>query len=312
MFDLASDTRATGDLSRAVIAGEKSPDPSIYYSALMAGPAFFDDPRVLAASVGHAAGEAPWMQAVPSETDHIRAVARSKGTGATAIKLYAALDGQLASRIIDEAKRQGLRTVAHATVFPGKPSELVDAGVDILAHTPYLIWEASPPTDSFQLRGRGDFVHVPPNSPVIERLLQRMHDRGTMLNPTLWIFAESQRPDSVTALRSPWMYAVNKRAWQLGIPIVAGTDGLFSRDSLPTIHRELELLVTKAGLTPLAAITSATRNGARAIGIEKTYGTLEVGKTADLLLLAGNPADDIRNTRRIRVVVKSGFVVSGT
>jgi len=101
---------------------------------------------------------------------------------------------------------------------------------------------------------------------VIERLLERMRDHGTMLNPTLWVFAESQRPDSVSALRTPWTYAVTKRAFELGIPIVAGTDGLFSRDSLPTIHRELELLVTKAGLTPLAAITSATLNGARAIG----------------------------------------------
>jgi imidazolonepropionase-like amidohydrolase len=291
------------------MSGEIS-GPSLYYSALMAGPAFFADPRVLAASVGYAPGQAPWMQSVTQETDLVRAVARAKGTGATAIKLYAALDGALAARIAEEARRQGLRTVAHATVFPGKPGELVDAGIDMLAHTPYLIWEASAPSDSFQLRGRGDFVHVPPTSPVIEHLLERMRDRGTMLNPTLWVFAENQRPDSVTALRTPWMYAVTKRAYELGIPLVAGTDGLFSRDSLPTIHRELELLVTKAGLTPIAAITSATRNGARAIGIEKTYGTIEAGKTADLLLLDRNPADDIRNTRRIRVVVKNGAVVS--
>jgi imidazolonepropionase-like amidohydrolase len=309
VFDLASDTRATGDLSRAVLAGEVS-GPSVYYTALMAGPAFFADPRVLAAGLGYPAGTAPWMQSVTSETDLVRAVARAKGTGATAIKLYAALDGQLAARIAAEARRQGLRTVAHATVFPGKPGELVDAGVDMLAHTPYLIWEASATSDSFQLRGRGDFVHVPPTSPIIERLLEHMRDRGTLLNPTLWVFAEAQPPDSVTALRSPWMYAVTKRAWEMGIPIVAGTDGLFSRDSLPTIHRELELLVTKAGLTPLAAITSATRNGARAIGIEQTYGTIEVGKRADLLLLGGNPAEDIRHTRRLRVVIKNGAVVA--
>lgn len=186
----------------------------------------------------------------------------------------------------------------------------MNAGVDILAHTPYLVWEGSAPSDSFQLRGRGDFIHVPPTSPVVERLLAQMRERGTMLNPTVWVFTEAAAPDSVTKLRTPWTYAVTKRAFDLGIPIVAGTDGLFSRDSLPTIHRELELLVANAGLTPTAAITSATLNGARALGIDKTYGSLEVGKTADLLLLGGNPADDISNTRQIRVVIKNGSVVA--
>lgn len=117
VFDVAGDTRSTGNLSRAVIAGEII-GPSIYYSALMAGPAFFADPRVLAASVGYPAGQAPWMQSITPETDLVRAVARAKGTGATAIKLYAALDGRLAARIAEEARRQGMRTIAHATVFP--------------------------------------------------------------------------------------------------------------------------------------------------------------------------------------------------
>jgi imidazolonepropionase-like amidohydrolase len=308
VFDMASDTRATSDLSRAVITGEIS-GPSIHFTALMAGPAFFADPRVLAASRGYPAGEAPWMQSMTSESDIVRAVARAKGTGATAIKLYAALDGALVRRIAEEARKQGLRTVAHAAVFPAKPGELVDAGADMLAHTPYLIWEGSAPSDSFQLRGKGDFLHVAPNASAIERLLERMRSRGTLLDPTLWVFAESSPPDSVARLRTPWMNAVTRRAFEMGIAIVAGTDGLFSRDSLPTIHRELELLVANAGLSPLAAITSATLNGARAIGIEKTYGSIEVGKTADLLLLDANPAEDIRNTRRIQVVVKNGAVV---
>jgi hypothetical protein len=221
MFDMAGDTRATGNLARASLVGEIRA-PSIYYVALMAGPAFFTDRRVLAASRGYAPGTAPWMQSITNETDLVRAVATAKGTGAVAIKLYAALAGPLAARISAEAKRQGMRTVAHATTFPGRPLELAQGGVNMLAHAPYLVWEGSAPNDSFALRGRGDFVGVPVASPPIEKLLIGMRDAGTMLNPTVWVFDGSQPSDSVSKVRAPWMYAITKRAAQLGIPIVAG------------------------------------------------------------------------------------------
>ncbi|MBI1809939.1 MAG: amidohydrolase family protein, partial [Gemmatimonadetes bacterium] len=310
LFDMAGDMRSTGDLARAVMAGEIS-GPSIHYVALMGGPAFFTDPRVLGASLGYPAGTAPWMQSITAATDLVQAVAMARGTGAIAIKLYAALDGALAARVAAEARRQGMRTVAHATTFPGRPSELVDGGVDILAHAPYLVWEGSPPTDSFPKRARGDFLGVPASSPVIERVLERMRDHGTMLNPTVWVFDEGQPLDSVSRVRAPWMYAVTRRAAALGVPIVAGTDGLFGirGDSLPTLHRELELLVSRGGLSPMQALVAATLNGARAMGVERSTGSLEEGKAADLLLLEANPLDDIRATRRIRAVVKDGRVV---
>lgn len=307
---MAGDTRATGNLARAALVGEIRA-PSIYYIALMAGPAFFTDRRVLAASRGYAPGTAPWMQSITNETDLVRAVATAKGTGAVAIKLYAALSGPLAARIAAESKRQGMRTVAHATTFPGRPLELAKGGVNILAHAPYLVWEGSAPSDSFALRARGDFVGVPAASPAIERLLTGMRDMGTMLNPTVSIFDAAQPEDSVAKTRAPWMYAVTKRAAQLGVPIVAGTDGLFgvAGDSLPGLHRELELLVSGAGLTPAQALTTATLNGARAIGVADQTGTIAVGKAADLVLLDADPRADIRNTRRIAVVIKSGVVV---
>jgi imidazolonepropionase-like amidohydrolase len=312
VVDLAGDTRANGNLSRAVLAGEIQ-GPSVYYSALMAGPSFFSDARVQAASIGYKQGTAPWMQAMTDTTDVVQAVARAKGTGAVAIKLYAAMDSALVARIITEAKRQHMQTFAHATVFPAKPSDMVRAGLTMLVHAPYLVWEGMARSDSFTIRGQGDFTHVPVDAPAIEHLLALMKAHGTLFNPTVWVFSQGQPGSIATTLREPWLYAVTKRASDLGIPIVAGTDGLFGdpRDSLPTLHEELRLLVTRGGLTPLQAITAATLNGARAIGIDKTYGTIQAGKTADLLLLQGNPADSITNTRRIQVVVKNGLVVGG-
>lgn len=91
-----------------------------------------------------------------------------------------------------------------------------------------------------------------------------------------------------------------------GVPMLAGTD---TGDPfvLPgfALHDELALLV-RAGMKPLEALQSATRNPARFLGMEATLGTIQKGKIADLVLLLANPLDDIRNTRQIATVIVRG------
>lgn len=72
------------------------------------------------------------------------------------------------------------------------------------------------------------------------------------------------------------------------------------------MHDELELLVTRAGLSPLAALHAATLAPARALGIEAGRGSIEVGKSADLVILTADPSTDIRNTRAIEAVYQGG------
>lgn len=309
VYDVASDLRNTSDLSRAALTGEIE-SPAIYYAALFAGPAFFTDPRVVATSRGYKAGDAPWNRAIDSDTDLVRAVAEARGAGATSIKLYAALDGPTVRRIGDEAKRQNVRLIAHSTVFPAKPSDLIAAGVKMLAHTAYLAWEGSPPSPDFPKRARGDFAGVPADGPVIGRLLQSMKDNDVTLNPTLWIFAEGTPKDDLSTARIAWQNAVTKRALDIGVVLAAGVDSLMTAgDPLPVIHKELEVMVTGAGLTPLQAITAATRGAAHAIGVDDTRGTVAAGKMADFLIVAADPSADIRNTRKIRYVIKEGRIV---
>lgn len=94
-----------------------------------------------------------------------------------------------------------------------------------------------------------------------------------------------------------------------GVPIALGTDtGMPFAFPGYSVHRELELLV-RAGFTPMEAIQTATRNAARMIGREEDFGTLEPGKRADLLILDGNPLEDIRNTRSLGVVICGGRVI---
>jgi imidazolonepropionase-like amidohydrolase len=138
--DMADDLRAVAELTRASRVGEIAA-PDIYYAALMAGPAFFTDPRTVQVSVGGTPGHVPWMQAITDRTEVPLPVAMARGTYATAIKLYAALTAAQAARITVEAHRQHLLVWAHATLYPAKPSEVVAAGIDTISHACLLVRE---------------------------------------------------------------------------------------------------------------------------------------------------------------------------
>ena len=95
-------------------------------------------------------------------------------------------------------------------------------------------------------------------------------------------------------------------ASRAGVPLLAGTD-LGDPYVIPgfALHDELELMVA-AGVTPLAALQSATSEPARAFGLTKTVGAIAPGQAADLVLLNGDPLAAIRNSRRIYAVVLNG------
>ena len=87
-----------------------------------------------------------------------------------------------------------------------------------------------------------------------------------------------------------------------GVSIVAGSDtGLLGYG----LDRELELYV-QAGMTPMAAIQSATIVAARAMKLDRDSGTIEAGKRADLMLIDGDPLEKIANLRNVVSVIKEG------
>jgi imidazolonepropionase-like amidohydrolase len=96
------------------------------------------------------------------------------------------------------------------------------------------------------------------------------------------------------------------KMYRAGVQILAGTD-VGNPYCLPgfSLHDELALLV-ECGLSPMAALQTATRNPARFLGLEKECGTITRGKRADLVLLDANPLEDIRNTSRVRAVLVGG------
>jgi len=96
-----------------------------------------------------------------------------------------------------------------------------------------------------------------------------------------------------------------------GVRLLAGTDTAAAVDVLPgfSLHTELEYFV-RAGLTPMEALQTATRNPASFLGMENELGTVEKGKLANLVLLDANPLTDIQNTRKIFVVVFNGRLLT--
>lgn len=302
--DMAGDVRLIAELKREADRGDIA-SPDIYFVALMAGPQFFVDPRTHDAARGLIAGHVPWMQAITAETNLPLAVAQARGTGATAIKIYADLAASLVQAITAEAHRQHMLVWAHATVFPAIPSEVMDAGVDVVSHACLLGYEISNPrVMSYEGRTPVDAAQLRQPNEKMDALFANMKQRGTIFDATL--FPVETYP--ITICPADVSERIAREAYQAGIPISAGTDDDPDwKDPDSKLDTELELLVAKVGMTPSAALRASSLIGARASGVQKDVGTIEVGKIANMLILDRNPIEDIANVRKVYMVVKRGL-----
>lgn len=307
--DMAGDTRELGFLKREARIGN-IPSPDIYYAALMAGPEFFKDPRTVQSTEGGPKpGDAPWMRAVTAKTNLPLAIAEAKGTGATAIKIYADLPAPLVGAIASEAHRQHLMVWAHAAVFPASPMQVADSGVDVMSHVCMLGYQASatmprtyhdrPAVDAKRFAG----------SHALDALFAGMKRRGTILDATLYVYQVLDRmkdanppPYCTLALASKLL----GEAHRAGIAISAGTDADAGwKEPMPALADEMALLV-KAGMSPMDAIRAATSVAARTIGQQRDMGTLEVGKLANIAFLTRDPLADIANVKSVTLTIKRG------
>lgn len=137
--------------------------------------------------------------------------------------------------------------------------------------------------------------------------LEKLLDGGTEAGYPEW---------TMQKCRGIWetVIANMRRLHDAGVTVAAGTDFLDTGlMRMGDNALELEILVKHAGFKPMDAIASMTRNGAMACGIGGSTGTIEKGKFADILVIEGNPLDNIsilQDPEQIRMVIKEGVIVS--
>ena len=188
--------------------------------------------------------------------------------------------------LVDEAHKRGRRVMCHALGGEGLRMA-VEVGVDSIEHGSYL--DEDP------------------------ELLRMMADKGICFTPTFGVYtfhATRGTPhgrERAAALREHHVRSV-QMALELGVTVTAGTDeGGWEHGN--NAH-EISCLV-EAGMTPMQAIVAATGAAAECIGQGSEIGTIEAGKKADLILVDGNPLDDVTILERgssVRYVMKNGSV----
>ncbi len=263
-------------------------------------------------------------------------VDRAVKAGCAEIKVYSNVKPAFVAPLAAEAHRRGLRVTGHVPTGMDL-NDVLDAGFDGVNHVQYVPGVALPKTDEEMKRlsrkeMRRRMIELDYASEPMQKLFKRMAKQGTVYDPTIALFELWGFPPAELAKREPGIAKVPRelrgayagdfdlddieparklfekfldavrQMHKAGVTIVAGTDIAVPGHSL---HRELELYV-EAGFTPLEALQSATIVPARVLGKDKELGSVTVGKRADLVVVDGNPLDDIHALRKIRLVIAQG------
>lgn len=294
--DMAGNAQYLSSCNAAIKAG-KVAGPDIYYAAQFAGPGYFA--MLGAGRKGEKdLGNTAWYRAISTTADVKPAIADAKKAGVTGIKIYANLSKTLIREITNEAHRQGLLAWAHGAIFPSKPMDVAQSDVNSMSHANDLVFQQI----------KGDTIEIGAawaqlykglklDSTVRDQMLLEMKKRGTFLDPTVFHAENNKMGNAVL---------ITKRAHQLGVKIVTGTDWIYpeKNEAVPLLE-EMRLLNTKCGLSNLDVIQAATLNAAQVTGLSDR-GVIRLGKRADILVLEGDPVKSLEAFGKPSAVIKAG------
>ncbi|MGZ7102058.1 MAG: amidohydrolase family protein [Candidatus Angelobacter sp.] len=250
-------------------------------------------------------------------------VQKYKAAGFQQIKIYSSVKPDVLKAVTAEAHRLGMTVTGHIpfgmNAIPG-----IEDGMDQINHVEYLTSVMVDPKSQT----------IDPDAPNVKKVIKLLLEHHIVVDPTLALMEVVTHPldrpistfepgilkvapelregletmgmppqkveQSAAVFRA--MVAAVRLLHQAGVPIVAGTDQAVPGFSL---DREIELYV-QAGFTPMEAIQAATLVPARAMGMEKDSGTIEAGKRADVILVDGNPLENISDIRKVSTVFAGG------
>jgi imidazolonepropionase-like amidohydrolase len=262
-----------------------------------------------------------------TKAEAVAAVQRYKDNGFVQIKIYSSVKPEIVRTICLEAHRLGLTVTGHIP-FAMNLIQAVDSGMDMVNHLQYIssllkknkadgsIDFSDPQNVSILEFINQHHLVVDPTLGVYELSYRSMKDNIITIEPNFATLPEPLKPlfinegltnekeiergkTSMKILKQV-LYALYKDS----IVIVAGTDM-----GIPgySVFRELELYV-ESGLSPMAAIRTATICPAKAMDMQSVSGSLDVGKRADIILVDGNPIENIRNIRKVKTVIRDSIL----
>lgn len=325
--DLANDIDTLQTLKRKIDANEEL-GPRILMSGFMDGR-------------GPYAG--PTKVFVDNEEEARTAIDNYAKLGYSGIKIYSSIKTELVPKIIELAHAKGLRVSGHVPAFM-TAEQFVQAGADELQHVNFVflnflfddVKDTRTPARFTSVADRAATIDL--RSERVTSFVKLLKEKKTVVDPTVGIFEGMfvDRPGKMSVSfatigdRLPpqvrrglfagglpvpegkderyresakALLRMIKLLYDAGVPIVAGTDSLAGF----ALHRELELYV-EAGIPPAEVLKIATIGAARVMKREADLGSIAPGKLADLILVDGNPAEQISDIRRVALVVKDGNV----
>jgi imidazolonepropionase-like amidohydrolase len=224
-----------------------------------------------------------------TEEDLVSAVRAHDVYGADWIMLVGRYGTDTLAAAVDETHTRGRRLAAYVRSSQAV-RDAVDAGVDVVEH-----------------RGWRDVGYD-------ERLAAKLAERGTHVvvlpseqDRRLLTNARAGRPGALRALRSH--YADARMLTRAGAQILSGSDAGISGTRVEDFAESLICNAVGLGLSPVAAIHRATAVPAQALGVGEEVGTIEEGKQADMILVAGDPAIDIDDIGHVVRVWRGGQLV---
>ena len=239
-----------------------------------------------------------------------QAVHQLKAKGVDFIKVHNKLTRESFFALMNEARKEHIPVAVHLPQGVSS-AEASDSGAASLEHIEMINESA--------ILGPGATAKTVMQAvdqnlgPAGQALFERFAKNGTYYDPTLVAYERgfvlwSNKPEAL----KPRLEVHRKQMEQVammhraGVQILAGTD--FSDwGQVPGIdlHNELALFV-EAGFTPLEALQTATLNPAKLLGRTDTFGTIQPGRVADMVILNMNPLEDISHTRKINAVILGG------
>lgn len=288
----------------------------------------------------------PNLLGVKNAEEARAAVRRLKASGAGFIKVYWNLSPEAYFAIADESKKLGIVFAGHVP-FLVSAADVSDTGQKSIEHLTGIVETCSSKEDElrkkewtpavgeemiatydekkcldlFKRFAKNKTYQVP--TAILHRGMALHDDERFQDNPsfryvskaTLKEWADSPQLNrdhnlKIRKQRFQWLLETIGKMHRAGVPILAGTDNN-NPFVVPgfALHDELELFV-RAGMTPLQALETATINPAKYFELTRTHGTIEKGKTADMVLLEANPLENIGNTRKIAAVLLNGRYLS--